>query len=135
LLDTVMTAIDPSFERTAKHIGWMAALTLVVVTLSACFQAGVPIGGPLPPGTRFDSEWTRYVRLTPNKAMAVAGDVTNVYVTGYAFGYDSEPAAIDAALAACEARRTDRRIEAPCQIFAIGDRRLTTADAGTTKVR
>jgi len=130
-----MTAIYASSNRTLSVAAPLALVFCLALTLTGCFGFGTPIGAPLPRGTRFESEWMRYVRLTPQKAMAVAGDVSSVYVTGYAFGYDSEREAANAALAACEARRVDRRIEAPCQMFAIGDRRLATADAGTAKIR
>jgi hypothetical protein len=81
----------------------------------------------LPRTPRFTDEWTRYERLQPNKALAVAGDLATVYVSGYAFGYMDAEAAVKAALAECEARRIDRRVAAPCKTYAVGGQRVAEA--------
>jgi hypothetical protein len=85
----------------------------------------------LPKVARFTVQWRHYLRLEPNKSLAVAGDRNSVYVTGYAFGLPDEQAAITAALASCETRRIDRRIDAPCEIYAVGDRPVDSAAATT----
>src|SRR6185503_1363731 len=94
-------------------------LALLIMTIFAgCARA--PIGVPLPDRSRFQNQWKHYVRLQPHKAIAVAGSMSGLYVAGYAFGYTSESDAMEAALADCELRRADRRIEDPCRMFAIG---------------
>lgn len=113
----------------------MLAIALMMATLAACVRISYPIGVPLPRSTRFETEWKHYLRLRPNKAMAVAGDMSGTYVTGYAFGYPNELAAVDAALEACEARRRDKRIDGQCRTHAIGDQPNATASAGGSVVR
>jgi hypothetical protein len=96
---------------------------LALTTLAtACYRS--PIGMPLPERARLESEWKNYTRLQPSKALAIAGDMRGTYVIGYAFALESEPDAVNQAMLACEARRADRRIEAPCRTFAVGDRAL-----------
>ena len=107
----------------------LLAATLVV----ACNRA--PIGMPLPEGSRFQSQWKHYVRLQPHKAIAVAGDMSGQFVAGYSFGYPTESDAIDAALADCESRRADRRIEDRCRTFAVGNQNRTTADGEAAVIR
>jgi len=107
----------------------LLAATLIV----ACNRA--PIGMPLPEGSRFQSQWKHYVRLQPHKAIAVAGDMSGQFVAGYSFGYATESDAIDAALADCESRRADRRIEDRCRTFAVGNENRTTADGEAAVIR
>src|SRR5262245_13391310 len=100
-----------------------AMLSLAVVAsfvfVTGCARA--PIGVPLPRTSRFEHEWRNYARLQPNKAMAIAGDPSGVYAAGYAYAQTTELEAVQAALDACEARRVDRRIDAQCETYAIGD--------------
>ena len=107
---------------------------MLSVAAAACTRS--PIGMPLPETTRFECEWKNYSRLQPNKAIAIAGDRQGVYVAGYAYAQASEVEAVEAALAACEGRRADRRIDAPCRTFAIGQHEVeTAATADATFVR
>jgi hypothetical protein len=93
-------------------------LVLLLSTVAAaCYRS--PIGMPLPGVTRFEIEWKNYSRLKSNKALAIAGDRQGLYVAGYAYAQPSKEVAEELALQACEARRTDRRIETPCKTFAI----------------
>jgi hypothetical protein len=111
-------------------------VVLVASTLLAgCFRLASPIGVPLPQTNRFEAEWRDYRNLEPNKALAVAGDMSGVYVTGYAFGNASETGAVQAALQACDARRVDRRIASPCRTYAVGDHPVETASTSETLVR
>ena len=69
--------------------------------------------------TQFTSEWSSYRQMLSHKAMAIAGDVESQYILGYSHAYPTEASAIDEALEACEERRMDRRMEAPCKLYAI----------------
>ena len=113
----------------------LLAATLLSTLVAGCYRS--PIGMPLPSAPRFKAEWKNYSRLEPNKALAIAGDTQGTYVIGYAFAQSSEPAAVQAAMDACEARRADRRIEAPCRTYAIGERveTETASTNGSTFVR
>ena len=71
--------------------------------------------------TQFEAQWSAYLGMAPQKAMAIAGDIDSQYVLGYSHAYPTEDSAIDEALEACEERRTDRRIEAPCKLYAVDD--------------
>ena len=114
-------------QRPARH----AALALALLATAGCYTFSSPIGVPLPTVKRFDSEFRTYSRLHPNKSLAVAGDTADIYVSGYSHRETSETAAVEAALAACEARRRDRRVEAPCRTYAIGDLTVETAGLAT----
>ena len=92
-------------------------------------SGGSPMGVELRGTTQFASQWARYQRLSDLKALAVAGDLRGVYVSGFAFSYPIQALANDEALDSCELRRTDRRIEDACRLYAIGDERIE--DAGS----
>jgi hypothetical protein len=91
-------------------------------------SGGSPMGIPLREMTQFDSEWKNYQRLGPLKALAVAGDLNGVYVSGFAFAYPIQVLANDEALENCEERRVDRRVADECHLFAIGDDRVQKAE-------
>ncbi|MBW2243162.1 MAG: hypothetical protein JRH01_14345 [Deltaproteobacteria bacterium] len=97
------------------------ALLIAATPLVACRRSARPIGVPLKQTSQFDSEMRRYRGFEPHKAIAVAGDVGGRYAMGYAQGLPSREAAIAEALAYCEQRRKDRRIEAECRLHAVGD--------------
>jgi len=105
----------------------LVALLATIVGLYGCIGGTSTLGARLPKASRFVEEWRHYERLQPMKAMAVAGDLEALFVSGYAFGYADEPAAVNAAMADCEARRIDRRVMAPCRTYAVGDRLVDAA--------
>jgi len=82
------------------------------------------MGVPLRERTQFEAEWRRYQALTNKKALAVAGDLRGVYVSGFAWAYPVQDLASDEAMENCEERRTDRRIEQACRLYAVGDDRV-----------
>ena len=92
----------------------------IVVLLAGC-SAKPPMGGALRGRSQFEDEWRRYVRMESSKALAVAGDVTVTHVVGYAYGAPSDEHAVREALAACEQRRGDRRIEDACWLYAVNE--------------
>lgn len=57
-----------------------------------------------------------------HKSLAMAGEEDKVFVLGYSScEATSADMAIAEALADCDKRRRDRRIEAPCRTIAVGD--------------
>ena len=113
---------------TARGIQLM--LVLCLIAAGGCMRSGgSPMGIPLRGMTQFDSEWKGYQDLGPRKAIAVAGDLNGVYVSGFAYAYPIQSLANDEALENCEERRRDRRIEGECRLFAIGDDRVVEAGA------
>ena len=102
-----------------------ALFASIWLAIGGCMRSGgSPMGIPLREVTRFESEWKNYQRLGPRKALAVAGDLDGVYVSGFAFAYPIQALANDEALESCEERRADRRIEDECRLYAIGDLRV-----------
>ena len=100
----------------------LLALVSCLLTVGGCMRSGgSPMGIPLREMTQFDSEWKNYQRLGSLKALAVAGDLNGVYVSGFAFAYPVQALANDEALENCEERRADRRIEDACRLYAIGN--------------
>ena len=79
--------------------------------------------------TQFEAQWRAFLGMAPQKAMAIAGDIDSQYVLGYSHAYPTEDSAIDEALEACEERRTDRRMEALCKLYAFGDELRDVSEA------
>ena len=93
--------------------------------VSGCFRSGgSPMGVALRDTTQFEAEWRNYQGLTGLKALAVAGDLQGVYVSGFSWAYPIQELANDEAMENCDERRLDRRIEDPCRLYAEGDERL-----------
>ena len=102
----------------------LVALASCLLAAGGCMRSGgSPMGIPLRTMTQFESEWKNYQRLGSLKALAVAGDLNGVYVSGFAYAYPIQALANDEALENCEERRTDRRVEDACRLYAIGDDR------------
>ena len=105
------------------------ALAFCLLAVGGCMRSGgSPMGIALREMTQFESEWKNYQRLGSLKALAVAGDLHGVYVSGFAFAYPIQALANDEALENCEERRVDRRIEIECRLYAIGDDRVQKAE-------
>ena len=103
----------------------LAALGVLLFAVGGCMRSGgSPMGIPLREMSQFDSEWKNYQLLRSLKALAVAGDLNGVYVSGFAFAYPVQALANDEALENCEERRPDRRVEQECRLYAIGDDRV-----------
>jgi hypothetical protein len=97
-------------------------LTLACLASLGCAALRAPVGIPVRAQTRFRTEWRDYLWLPGEKAIAVAGDVEGLYVSGVAHGLASAEAAVREAVARCERRRVDRGIAAACRLYAVGDR-------------
>lgn len=108
----------------------LVILASCLLAVGGCMRSGgSPMGIPLREVTQFESEWKRYQRLGSLKALAVAGDLNGVYVSGFSYAYPVQALANDEALENCEERRVDRRIADACRLYAIGDDRIQ--EAGT----
>ena len=106
------------------------ALASCLLAAGGCMRSGgSPMGIPLRTMTQFESEWKNYQRLGSLKALAVAGDLNGVYVSGFAYAYPIQALADDEALENCEERRADRRIEDACRLYAIGDDRVQESES------
>ena len=103
--------------------------TLTAVALLGCTSSGTPMGVAFKSRTQFESEWSKYLDFSPNKAIVIAGEIRGRYVLGYSFAFPTEAGAIEDALSACESRRMDRQILSDCVLYAIDDR-VVSAGAG-----
>jgi hypothetical protein len=65
--------------------------------------------------------WREYLDLPVERALALAGDPDSVWVAGAAGARATREEAEQSALATCEVRRKDRRMQAPCRLYAVGD--------------
>ncbi len=102
----------------------MAKYLIIVVALTAfagCAASTRPMGMHMRTTTQFETEMNRFRALPPEKSMAIAGDPSGVYVSGYAYDYPTRELAVQEALQYCEQRREDRRIESECRTYAVGD--------------
>ncbi len=66
--------------------------------------------------------WSEYASLPRPRALAIAGELRhNQWVAGASGGHATPSEAEAGALRECRKRRLERRIVAPCQIYAIDD--------------
>jgi len=66
--------------------------------------------------------WRAFLALPEHRAMALAGDPRrDLWVSGASGGHESLAEAEESALSACRRRRAQRRMQAACQIYAVGD--------------
>jgi hypothetical protein len=87
-----------------------------MLLLVACAASGPA------PRPEFAQVWRRFLELPEERALAVAGDLRrNPWVAGISGGRATREEAEEAALAACHERRTLRRIQDACQLYASGD--------------
>ena len=92
-----------------------------LVAAAGCFRSGgSPMGVQLREVTQFEAELRNFQNLAILKALAVAGDLDGVYVSGFAWAYPIQEFADDEAMENCEERRIDRRIEDPCRLYVVG---------------
>jgi len=106
------------------------ALALCLLAVGGCMRSGgSPMGIPLREVTQFESEWNNYRLLKSRKAIAVAGNLNGVYVSGYAYAYPVQALANAEAIENCEERRLDRRIESECRLYAVEGERIEEAGA------
>lgn len=102
---------------TARYLIIIVAMTV----LAGCLKSARPMGVQMRTEKQFEVEVRRYQFLPPEKSMAIAGDPSGIYVSGYAYDYPTRDLAIREALEYCEQRREDRRIESECRTYAVSD--------------
>jgi hypothetical protein len=66
--------------------------------------------------------WNSYESLPQAKALVIAGEPDGVWVAGAAGGEASPEAAEASAMEMCARRRHERRLAAPCRIYARGSK-------------
>ena len=114
-----------------KKIESVMSIVAASAILAGCGSSGTPMGVAFKTRTQFEVEWAHFLEFEPDKALAIAGDISGRFVLGYSFGYLTEDSAIEAAMEACELRRVDRRIDDDCTLYAVDDRLVALADADT----
>ena len=64
--------------------------------------------------------WGDFLEISPERALALAGDPDRRWVGAVAGGHASQIEAEQSALAECRSRREARRMRAPCRLYATG---------------
>lgn len=100
-------------SRWRRACGTLLSVSLLAV-LPACHGEGPR------PHRGLESLWRQFQQLQPARALALAGDPERIWVAGAAGGQETEAEARALALKECGARRHERRILAPCRIYAVG---------------
>ena len=91
------------------------ALAICVAALAAC--AGSSTAHP-----ELAPIWRDYGALPAERALAIAGELRHdQWVAGASGGHASRADAEAAALGECGRRRAQRRMQAPCRLYAVGD--------------
>jgi len=73
------------------------------------------------PHTGLARTWRDFLALPEHRALAVAGDPERIWVSGASGGQESPEEAEEAALSECNRRRAQRRMQAACQLYAVGE--------------
>jgi hypothetical protein len=74
------------------------------------------------PHRALTSVWRDYERLADERALAVAGELRgDRWVAGATGGHVDREAAESTALAECQKRRLEKRMQDPCLVYASGD--------------
>ena len=85
------------------------------MVLSAC-------ASPSPPHRGLAPTWRDYRALPAERALAIAGELRHDHwVAGVSGGHASRGEAEAQALRECQKRRAQRRMQAPCLIYGVGD--------------
>jgi hypothetical protein len=91
------------------------ALVTCVAALSACASSS-------PADPELASIWRDYRALPAERALAIAGELRHdQWVAGVSGGHASSADAEAAALRECRRHRAQRRMQAPCLLYAVGD--------------
>jgi hypothetical protein len=79
-------------------------------------------GSHAKPHVGLEGFWTSYKSLPRAKALVIAGEPSGVWVAGAAGGEATPEEAEAAAMKMCARRRHERRLAAPCRIYARGNK-------------
>ena len=96
--------------------GVLFLLPVLAAGISAC-AGSADVSHPA-----LETFWEDYSQLPGRRALAVAGDPDSPrWVAGAAGGLASAAEARQRALEECRARRQERRMQAPCWLYAVDD--------------
>ena len=104
--------------------GVVAATARIVICAAllatSCASESI-LGTRIPPHRKLDRIWRQYSELAPKRALAIAGDPNRHWVGAAAGGAEAQADASDRALEECRRKRSERRMQAPCLLYAVGD--------------
>lgn len=95
---------------------WLKAALLAGLALACATPTG-----PQGPHPSLTALWRQYQRLPDERALAVAGDLDRVWVAAMAGGALTREDAVEQASVECRRKRRERRMQAPCLLYAVGD--------------
>jgi hypothetical protein len=101
-----------------RFLGRLSTLFLLCMVTAALLSCSTP-GGPRP-HQGVASLWRSYADMPAARALAIAGDPDRVWVGGASGGHESQQEAEENAMAECRKRRSARRMQAPCRLYASG---------------
>lgn len=111
------TAIDPILPS----VKLPRVKPLVAILASAAPILGCATPGP-GPDEALASFWREYETLPDERAIAIAGTPgRGRWVTGASAGHAIPEDAEASAISECRARRAERRMQAECVLYAVGD--------------
>ena len=91
------------------------AFALLPLALLACVSDRAPHSQLAP-------IWRDYRALPDQRALAIAGELRqDRWVAGASGGHARRQDAAEGALGECRRRREQRRLQAPCRVYAVGD--------------
>ena len=94
---------------------------MLVAAFSAALLLAACVSGRGSPHRELSRTWRDYQALPEQRALAIAGDPERIWVSGISGGQESLEEAEEAALSECRRRRAQRRMQAACQLYALGD--------------
>jgi hypothetical protein len=93
-----------------------AAAASAALLLLACAS------GPGPLHPELARVWREFLALPEERALVVAGDPRrDRWVSGASGGHASPEEAEGEAFLECQRRRAERRLQEPCQLYAVGE--------------
>ena len=98
-------------RATRRTVIFMATASLLAL---ACTAPGAR------PHKGISGLWREFAQLSPKRALALAGHPDLAWVGAAVGGFASQIEASDAALAECRRKRRERRMQAPCLLYAVG---------------
>lgn len=86
----------------------------------AALLASACTGASRPPHPGMNAFWREYSAMPPYRALAVAGDPDSHWVGAASSSAATQIEAEQGALAECRRKRAQRRMQAPCRLYAVG---------------
>jgi hypothetical protein len=85
-----------------------------------CLLLAACAGGVGPPRS-LAPLWRDYEKMPAERALAIAGDPARRWVGAASGGYPTREMAEESVVAECMRRRSARRMQQPCRLYAVGD--------------